>query len=154
MRVTVLRCDHRNFLLPAQYLIKYSEGTDFSHYAILINGFVIDSTTHGVRVTTIHQFLKKYHIRSEEVFNLEINTQHLLGWTRDMIGVGYGLTQNIFIFLRRKGWIKELPRFATNEINCAEFVMLFMDRFNPRRPMEINVGLIEVESYLKRVKDA
>jgi hypothetical protein len=133
--------------------IKFVEGTDFHHYAIGFNYYVIEACPQGVILITLKEFQDKYLIKEDVQINFDISFDHVLNFFESHAHAKYGYLQNFFILLKRLRLIRRYPNWAVKDIICSELVMLFFKEFCTIKPDDVNVGLRETEAFLAYVKN-
>lgn len=113
------------------WAIRKVQGTNYSHYAIDVNGSVIDATRKDVRPQSYEDFFK--HNKVVEITLLEIDADFetvIYPWMISVSNRGYGFLQILGILLKQFGWIKFNPFGADSKrLICNELVLLFLQKF-------------------------
>jgi hypothetical protein len=131
--------------------IQLVEDTPFSHYAIQFGGFVIDSSSKGVRVANVLDFYSRYHVQSQKRVEIEIVSYYeIFDWIQPFLLQHYGYFQNFAILLKRLRLTEKV--FANSGMTCSELVARFLTKFKPEFYIDsVNTGLIELEEALERI---
>lgn len=154
MIFTILCCESKGLWHnPINLAIKFVEKVDFSHYAILADGYVYEAVSPQSRSIPFSQWRDKYDIVRTYTLNVsEPGSSNLLSRIQDELGKPYAYSQILMILMTNMFKLK-----GTLEINgkkaliCSEFVA---------RPLaEVlgykfsvtpdNVGMDELENVLK-----
>jgi hypothetical protein len=154
IRVRILQCKttSKNVFckLFSSFIMKFQK-TNYSHYAIEVDGMIADATRFGVRNRNAVSFFIEEEIISEFNFSIEIEKQNYDEWLKQYLGRPYGFAQLIGLFSRNVGLDKHVDfGFGDKTIICCEFVVMMLRdlcKLNLKTPDQYD--LVQTEKILK-----
>lgn len=152
MKLKVVAAEPRMFFPIVSWIIRLFQWTGYSHYAVVYNTFVIDSTVAGVVWKNVGDFSKKY--KPIIFWDVEIPDDFdVFKWSATYSARPYPILQNIGAGLKYLQIIKHNP-FGKDDrqLNCSELVAVLL-----RDAKQIDIGdsdqydLVTLEKLLDKV---
>jgi hypothetical protein len=135
MKISILKTRPRKST-PISWAIMKFQKTDFSHYAIMVNGSIIDATRKHVRIQSVSDFTA--HHKIVEASDLEIFKSfdsEIYPWMVSVSNIGYGFFQVIGLLFVQLGWTrKNIFRSGKRAVICNELVLMLLQRFYAFHP--------------------
>lgn len=156
MEVKILQCTPINHPFPIlSWAIRFIQRTDYSHYAIQYNSWVLDATSKGVQYVPDYEYFN--HYKTVNSFDVELNTTFInfYEWICKYIDTKYGFFQIIGLLLKILKLTKVNP-FGRDDkaIICNELVLLMLKDL---RGLELgdsdNYDLVETEKIIRGLED-
>ena len=164
MKVSILLVNNRTWYGSfGSALIRYVEGTGFSHTALLLEhegaNYVYHATWPKAKRESISGFQQIHKLYKKYDLNLEADPLVVYNYLQIMVGRQYSLAQLLLIYLRRTssfihaisgGWILN----HENSLICSELNAAFLNDFMDYRfQMKLDsVGLREIEIACESLK--
>lgn len=164
MKVTVLFVNNKTWYSAlGAWLIRYIEGTGFSHTAVQIEYKEASYVYHAVYPTfkreSLSSFRTKYSLFKKYDFEIDADPLVIYNYLQTFTGRKYSVAQLLLIYLRRtsaiinkisNGWILN----HDNHLICSEFNAMFLQDFKDYKfTMKLDsVGLREIEKACEELK--
>jgi hypothetical protein len=154
IRVRIIQCKTTSenvfCVLFSKFIMKFQK-TNYSHYAIELDGMVADASRFGVRNREASIFFVEEEIVNEFNFSIDIEKQKYNEWLNQFLGRPYGFTQIIGLFFRNVGLNKHVDfGYGDKTIICCEFVVMMLRdlcKLNLKNPDQYD--LVQTEKILK-----
>lgn len=131
MKIKILETVPNRWFKPTAWLIMAVQKTNFDHYALEINGSVIDATKKDVRIQSMDDFNKIY--KTTNVYEIDIEAdfeKEIFPWMVSVCGKGYGFMQILGLAFMKFGITKHNPWGSDKKrIICNELVLIFLEHF-------------------------
>ena len=130
IRVRILQCktSSNNVFCKmfSSFIMKFQK-TNYSHYAIEVEGMIADASKYGVRNRTASQFFIDEQLVNEFYFSVDVEKKDYDKWLAQYLGRPYGFTQLIGLFSRNIGLDKHVVLgFGDKTIICCELVIMLL----------------------------
>lgn len=149
MKVKIVAVEPKILFPVFSWLIRLFQWTKYSHYGVIVETYVIDSTIKGVVWKELKDFRKDYKLIYS--WDLELpDGFDIFKWSARYSAKPYPILQNIGHGLKWIGVLKSNP-FGKDEehINCSELIALLI-----RDALEVDIGdsdeydLVYTEGFL------
>jgi hypothetical protein len=130
MKISILKTRTRKFTFVS-WAIRTFQGTNYSHYAIMVNGSIIDASRKHVRIQSVSDFTKHHVIvEASDIEIFKSFDSEIYPWMVSVSNIGYGFFQIAGLLLVQLGWTrKNIFRSGKKAIICNELVLMLLQRF-------------------------
>ena len=129
MKIRIIQCTYggKNPINKAfSWLLRTVEKTEYSHYAIEVDGMVADATKSGVRNRSSYEFFMTEKMINMYTFDIDVTQEQYALWLNQYLGKPYGFLQ-LFSLLFRNLHIAMCDfGFGDKTIVCCELVLLLL----------------------------
>lgn len=129
MIVRIEATTKRGFNLISR-LIQKVQGTEYSHFGIIVKGFVLEANHKGTTLSRLEDFRKVNKTLKYWEFDIDVYPEVFYEWVASILGTKYGYVQNVGYLLMAMKLLESNPFGRnSNRIVCSEVVALFANKF-------------------------
>jgi hypothetical protein len=144
----VLQCNYKSWFAPISWLIKKVQGTNYSHYAIEFDNYIMDAGSKGVCLHSKADFFKRYDVYK----TFEFKPKKCEGiFVKYFLHKPYGFLSLFGIFFKSIGVTHTNPFSDKNEtLICSELIVVALHYFfDVEIKKQDDYDLIKTEKLIK-----